>query len=147
MTSTARLMAAGMPAGQAVQLGTDSNFGLVGTAATRATAVQLTAGTNIIATCASAGVAAFQLPDAEASPPVIVDDQGASSALVYTKNGTSQTINALSAGANFSVTNGKRAIFWPLPLADGVRIVSTSPSRISTRSASIIALSANAVPD
>lgn len=113
MTSTARLMAAGMPAGQANQLGTDSNFGLVGTASTKATGVALLPGTNVIATCASAGVAAFQLPEAEASPPVIVDNQGASSALVYTKAGTSETINALSAGASFSVTNAKRAIFWP----------------------------------
>lgn len=111
MTSPTRLMAAGLPAGAAVQLGTDTSFGLVGTASTKATAVTLIAGANIIATCASAGVAAFLLPSAEASPPVIVENDGASSALVFANS--TDTINALSAGASFSVTNAKRAIFWP----------------------------------
>jgi hypothetical protein len=112
MTSSARLMAAGLPAGAAVQLGTDTSFGLVGTASTKATGVQLVAGANIIATCASAGVAAFLLPSSEASPPVIVENDGASSALVFANS--TDTINALSAGASFSVTNAKRAIFWPV---------------------------------
>jgi len=113
MTSSSRLMAAGMPAGQAVQLGGDSKFGLVGTGGTKAAAVQLVAGPNTIATCASAGVAAFQLPSAEASPPIPLDNSaGASSALVFAA-GTTETINALSAGASFSVTNAKRAIFYP----------------------------------
>lgn len=112
MTSPERLMAAGMPAAQAVQIGTPTKFGLVGTGGTKAAAVQLVAGVNIIATCASAGVAAFQLPTAEGSCPVIVEDDGASSALVFA-TGTTETINALTAGASFSVTNAKRAIFWP----------------------------------
>jgi len=114
MTSPDRLMAAGMPAGQAVQIGMPSTpgAGLVGTGGTKATAVQLVAGVNFIATCASAGVAAFQLPPAEGSPPVVVEDDGASSALVYAA-GTTDKINALAPGASFSVTNGKRAIFFP----------------------------------
>ena len=41
---------------------------------------------------------------------------------------------------------GQRQIFWPLPLADGVITISGSPASNSTRSASIMALSANAVP-
>ncbi len=121
MTSPARLMAAGMPAAQANQLGTPTQYGLVGTAATRATGVQLIAGVNIIATCASAGVAVFQLPASEASPPVIVENDGASSALVCSLAGTTETVNALSAGATFSVTNAKRAIFWPCQKSATVR--------------------------
>jgi len=112
MSSPDRLMAAGIPAGAANQLGTASKFGLVGTGANKAAAVQLIAGVNIIATCASAGVAAFQLQTAEASCPVVIENDGASSALVFAA-GTTETINALSAGASFSVTNAKRAIFWP----------------------------------
>lgn len=113
MTSPDRLMAAGIAAGAAKQLAGYTSYGLVGTAGTKAAAVQLVSGNNIIATCASAGVAAFQLPTAEASPPVIVENDGASSALVYAA-GTTETINALTANANFSVTNAKRAIFWPV---------------------------------
>lgn len=105
-------MAAGLPAAAAVQLGTDTSFGLVGAASTKGTAVQLVAGANIIATCASAGVAAFLLPLSEASPPVIVENDGASPALVFANS--TETINALTAGASFSVTNAKRAIFWPV---------------------------------
>lgn len=112
MTSPDRLMAAGMPAGQAVQLGTTSKAGLVGVGTSKATAVQLTGAANFIATCASAGVAFFQLPTAEASPPVVVENDGASPALVCAF-GTTETINALSAGASFSVTNAKRAVFYP----------------------------------
>ena len=114
MSSPARLMAAGMAAPLANQLGTPSTpaAGLVGTGATKAAAVALIAGLNVIATVASAGVAAFQLPLSEASPPVIIINGGASPALVFAA-GTTETINALSAAASFSVTNGKTAIFWP----------------------------------
>lgn len=112
MASPDRLMNVGVPAALAQMLGTPTSFGLVGTGANKATAVQLVAGANIIATCASAGVAAFILPTAEGSPPVIVEDDGASPALVFGA-GTTETINALSAAASFSVTNAKRAIFWP----------------------------------
>jgi len=41
---------------------------------------------------------------------------------------------------------GQRAIFCPLPLADGVGTSSGSPCSNSTRSVSIIALSANDAP-
>ncbi len=112
MSSPDRLMAAGVPAAAAVQIAGASKFGLVGTGGTKAAAVQLVSGPNIIATCASAGVAAFILPTAEGAPPVPVENDGASSALVFA-NGTTETINALSAGASFSVTNAKRAVFYP----------------------------------
>lgn len=120
MTSPARLMAAGMPAGQAAQIGQSSTFALVGTGGTKAAAVALTGGVNIIATCASAGVAAFQLPLSEASPEIVVENDGASSALVFA-GGSTETINALSAGASFSVTNAKRAIFYPCSKSATVR--------------------------
>ena len=42
---------------------------------------------------------------------------------------------------------GQRAIFWPLPLAEGVSTISGSPARSVTRSASIIAFSAKDAPD
>lgn len=112
MTNPERLMAAGMPAGQAVQLAGNSKAGLVGTGAGKSTAVQLIGQYNYILTCASAGVAAFQLPLAEASYDVVVENDGASPALVF-PGGTTDTINALTAGASFSVTNGKRAVFYP----------------------------------
>lgn len=112
MSSQDRLMAAGMPGGLAVQIGSASKFGLVGTGGTKAAAVTLVGTVNIIATCASAGVAAFQLPTAEGSPEVVVENDGASSALVFAA-GAVETINALSAGASFSVTNAKRAVFYP----------------------------------
>ena len=114
MTEPSRLMAAGIPAGAALQLGTPSTpgAGLIGTGAAKSSAVPLIAGVNIIATVASAGVSYFQLPTAEASPPVIVGNQSGTAALVVA-NGTVEVINALSAGASFSVTNGKTAIFWP----------------------------------
>jgi hypothetical protein len=41
---------------------------------------------------------------------------------------------------------GQREIFWPLPLFDGVLIISTSPSSNCTRSASISAFRAKAAP-
>lgn len=111
MTSPARLMAAGMPAGQAQQIGLADASGLTTTGATKAAALVLLAGNNFIATCASAGVAACILPFAEGSPPILIYNGGASSALVFAQAG--ETINALSTGATFSVTNGKSCIFMP----------------------------------
>ncbi len=112
MPSVVRLMANGMAEPLADQLGQDNKSGLIGTGGTKATAVQLTGDINFIATCASAGVAAFQLATAEGSPPVIVENDGVSPALVFAA-GTTEKINALTAGASFSVTNAKRAIFFP----------------------------------
>jgi hypothetical protein len=42
--------------------------------------------------------------------------------------------------------DGQRAIFWPLPLFDGVSTISGAPESSSTRSASIIALRAKDAP-
>lgn len=114
MTSPERLMSAGMPANQAVQIGMPSTpaAGLVGTGTNKATAVALIAGVNIIATVASAGVAYFQLPTAEASPPVVVQNRSAT-ALSIVANGATDTINALSAAAAFTQTGSKNAVYFP----------------------------------
>ena len=107
MTSSERLMAAGMPWGQAVQIGTDSSYALTATGSTKAGALVLVGHNNMFATVASNTGAL--LPVAEASPPVTIYNGGAQPLLVYA-NGT-DTINALSAGASFSVTNGKACMF------------------------------------
>lgn len=112
MTNVIRLMAAGMPGPLADLVGCDNVAGLVGTGGTKAAAVQLSADYNQIATCASAGVAAFQLQPGEFSPICVVLNNGASPALVFAA-GTTESINALSAGASFSVTNGKVGVFYP----------------------------------
>jgi hypothetical protein len=41
---------------------------------------------------------------------------------------------------------GQRAIFWPLPLLEGVQTISGAPDLSTTRSASIMALMTNAEP-
>lgn len=105
-------MALGMPGQQALLVGSDNAAGLVGITGTKAAAVQLIAQFNQIATCASAGVAAFQLPPVESSPPVVVLNSGVSPALVFAA-GAVETINALSAAASFSATNGKVTVFYP----------------------------------
>lgn len=112
MATADRLMAVGMPGPQAREIGDSNTSGLVGIGGTKATAVQLLGTRNQIATCASAGVAAFQLPPGEFSPPVVILNNGASPALVFAA-GTVETINALSAGASFSATNGKASVFYP----------------------------------
>lgn len=120
MTSVTRLMAVGMPGPQADLIGCDNAAGLVGTGGTKAAAVQLLGDYNQIATCASAGVAAFQLPPAEFSPILVILNNGASPALVFGA-GTTETINALTANASFSATNGKVTVFYPS------KITTTSP--------------------
>lgn len=107
--STSRLTALGMPAALALAMGQQNASGLTTTGSTKATALVLIPGANLISTCASAGVAACLLPFAEAIGDVVVMNGGASSALVFAQAG--ETINALSTGASFSVTNGKQAIF------------------------------------
>ena len=110
MASPERLMAAGMPAGQANQIGTDSAYALVATGSTKADALQLTShNAMILTTASSTGVI---LPTAEASPPVTIYNGGANTLSVYAY-GTTDTINALSAGAASSIATGKNVIFMP----------------------------------
>lgn len=109
MTSPARLMAAGMPAGQATQIGCDSATGLVAAGSTKAAALVLTAEVNVFATVSS-GKSAL-LPPCEGSAPVAIYNGGANALAVYAAG--TDVINANSAGASFSVTNGKSAVFVP----------------------------------
>jgi len=109
MAQASELMAAGMPAGQAVQIGVTGATGLQATGSTKATALVLTATNNIFGTVNS-GTGAL-LPPASGAPTVTIYNGGANPLLVYS-NGT-DVINSNSAGASFSVTNGKAACFDP----------------------------------
>lgn len=110
MSSRGNLLAAGMPAGQAIQIGSSLATGLKATGSTKATALQLSASVNIFGTVSS-GTGA-QLPPASGSPIVGVYNGGSNTLAVYSDNAT-DVINALSAGAAFSVTAGKSAFFLP----------------------------------
>lgn len=107
MTTSAELMSGGMAWPLAGRLGTDLTSGLTATGSAKASALQLTTSANIFTTVgASTGAI---LPPASGSAPVAIYNGGASSLSVYA-NG-SDTINANSAAAAFSVTNGKAALF------------------------------------
>lgn len=109
-SSPGRLLAAGMPAAQAAQIGSSDAINLTATGSTKAGALPLVGGLNIFTTAAlnTGGM----LPPASASPWVNVYNGGSNPILVYTGTST-DVINALSAGASFSVTNGKCATFIP----------------------------------
>jgi hypothetical protein len=109
MTTAGELMAAGIPAGAATQIGFLKSTALKGTGTTKATALILT-GTFNVFTTVSSNTGAL-LPPAVGSPPVAISNGGANPLLVYA-NGT-DIINALSAGASFSVTNAKSCVFFP----------------------------------
>lgn len=109
MSIAANLMRAGMPALQAQLLGAVPGTALTTAVTTKATASQLRTTVNFFTSVASSG--ATLLPPADASPPVAIYNGGGNDLAVFA-NGTN-TINALSAGAAFTVTNGKGAFFFP----------------------------------
>ena len=109
MATRGELMASGMPAGQAVQIGQHLSTALKALGTTKATALVLVGSAAFFATVSS-GTGA-QLPQASGSPAVAVYNGGSNALLVYT-TGT-DTINALTANAGFSVTNGKSGLFVP----------------------------------
>lgn len=109
MALASNLMALGMPGTLAGMVGATPGSGLTTSVTTKATASQLTSNVCFFSTVASSG--ATLLPPADSSPPVAIYNGGANALSVYA-NGTN-TINALSAGAAFSVTNGKGALFYP----------------------------------
>lgn len=109
MTTPTELMGVGMPAPQAVQIGRDLGTGLVAAGTTKAGALVLVAEVNVFATVSSSKGAL--LPFASGSPPVSIYNGGANALSVYAQAG--ETINALSTGAAFSVTNAKSAHFVP----------------------------------
>ena len=109
MTAASELMAAGIPAAAATQLGGASSTGLVATGTTKATALVLVGAVNVFATVSSSKGAL--LPSATGSPPVAIYNGGANALSVYAAG--TDTINSGSAGAAFSVTNAKSATFIP----------------------------------
>lgn len=110
MSTVAELMGAGVPAGVASQIGSVLATGLTAAGTTRADALQLAASSNVFTTVGSSTGA--KLPAPSGSAPVVIYNGGANALAVYSYS-TTDTINALSAGAGFSVTNAKSAIFWP----------------------------------
>lgn len=111
MSLATELMAAGIPAGAAVQIGSSKATGLTASGTTKATALALTATVNVFTTVSSGKGAA--LPPASGSPPVSIVNGGSNALLVFTNASASDTINSLSTGASFSVTNAKTAVFMP----------------------------------
>jgi len=100
-------MAAGMPAGQAVQIGLERATGLVAQGTTKAGALVLVAQANVFATVSSSKGAV--LPPCSGSPDVAIFNNGSNALSVYSAG--NDVINANSAGAAFSVTNGKGCVF------------------------------------
>jgi hypothetical protein len=109
MTIASNLLSLGMPAALAGAIGATPGTALTTAVTTKATAAQLTSNVCFFTTVASSG--ATLLPPADMSPPVAIYNGGGQNLSVFA-NGTN-TINALSAGAAFTVTNGKGAIFYP----------------------------------
>lgn len=109
MADVAVLMARGMPGGQAERIGTTLSTGLTATGSTKGTALILASSNSIFSTVASNTGAL--LPFAQLSGVQTIYNGGAQPLLVYAQAG--DTINALSTGASYSVTNGKSASFSP----------------------------------
>lgn len=109
MSTPTELMAAGIPAGPASQIGQSAGTGLVAAGTTKAGALVLTAGLNVFATVSSSK--GCLLPPASGSPAVVIFNGGANALSVYAAG--TDVINANSAGAAFSVTNAKSAVFIP----------------------------------
>ena len=111
MATNAQLMAFGTASGLANLLGAVEATSQTATATTKATASVL--GGTVVAFSSVASSGSVVLPSAQAvGGPVAIYNGGANALSVYA-TGTAETINALSAGAAFSVTNGKGAIFMP----------------------------------
>lgn len=109
MTSPARLMAAGMPGGQAAQIGLDSAWNITATGSTAAGAYVMVADFTNFGTVAS-GTGAI-LPYAEGSPEQAIYNGGVSTLTVYPQ--PTEFINGGTVGQSFSVGAGKSAVFYP----------------------------------
>lgn len=110
MTTRRTLMGAGFPALQAQLVGNDVlNAGTV-TATTKATATVLPANVAFFTSVQASGKVI--LPPA-ALTAIVAIYNGSGQDLGVCAYGTAETINALSAAAAFTVTNGKGAVFVP----------------------------------
>lgn len=117
MTSPARLMAAGIQGGAALQLGQSSVSTLTALGTTKATALVLASSINVFSTVATATGLGAILPRCEAMPPQVVFNGGAKTLAIYARgaSGTiaAETVNALSTGGAYSIAAGQSAVFWP----------------------------------
>lgn len=98
MARAANIMQGGFSAGSAKSINGAIATGLTAAGTTLATALDLTADTNVISTCASG--AGVQLPATEIGDSVEVYNGGANSCTVYPDASANQ-INALTAGSGF----------------------------------------------
>ena len=111
MAARGELMLLGkLPWELAVQIGQHPSTGLKATGTNKATALVLAGAGLAVFTTVSANTGAL-LPPAAGSPMIVIQNGGANSLSVYTTG--SDVINANSAAAAFTVTNGKSAIFVP----------------------------------
>lgn len=111
MATNAQLIALGTAPALANLMGAVEATSRTATATTKATASTL--GGTVVSFSSVASSGCVLLPSAQAvSGPVAIYNGGGNTLSVYT-TGTAETINALSAGAAFSVTDGKGAIFMP----------------------------------
>lgn len=110
MASPGRLMAVGMAAALANEIGQDSATGLLtATGSNIATALVLLADFNLFGTVAAS--TGCQLPSADGQPDQVIYNGGVSTLSVYPQAG--EIINAGAVGVAFSVPAGKGAIFVP----------------------------------
>lgn len=111
MSSAPRLMASGIPAAAALQLGIDSapNTQLIANGTSFAAGTSLVANFNIFGTVASGGIAI--LPFAEAQGLCVVFNGGSNALLVDPQ--PTEFINAGTVGQGFSVAAGKSCLFVP----------------------------------
>lgn len=117
MSSPDRLMAAGLAAGVATQLGQSSATGLTAAGSTKAAALVLASGINLFATVATATGLGAILPRCQSQPAQVIFNGGAKTLAVYARGASgstaAETINALSTGAAYSIAAGQSAVFWP----------------------------------
>lgn len=112
MSLKAELMASGIAAGAASQLGVDTpNTALTGAGTVSTDALLLTSGVSQFSTVASGSGA--RLPPAAGQGPFLVVNGGSNPLLVYPASG--EKINyATATTGSFSVTNAKTATFFPI---------------------------------
>ncbi len=101
----------GQPPALAGLMGAIEATAQTASATTKATASTLQ-GTVVSFSTVGSGAAVLLPPAQSTTGPVAIYNGGSNALSVYV-TGTAESINALSAGAAFSVTNGKGAIFVP----------------------------------
>lgn len=98
MARAANIMRGGFSAGSAKSVNGSIATGLTAAGTTIATALDITADTNVIGTCAAG--AGVQLPQTEVGDSVEIYNGGANACTVY-PDATNVQINALAAGNGF----------------------------------------------